>query len=219
MISSHQRKTQAGADCPGRLHCHNRCQNCSGDALSPLAGRRPRILSLGDTLFSCDWNLEIANYRCSPDTAAAEAGCCLWCHCHDLAQRSSFGLILYELITARAAFRKRVPMTRMGLDIVALEERPKIPDHVLSAARKLVGDCWRMDPAECSLFGNISSPLKAIKFKVMSRVNSTKVADFVRKFRTHQRNWSLGVRASSGMERSTRADLFDRYLLRLQKNE
>jgi hypothetical protein len=57
---------------------------------------------------------------------------------------------------------------------------PNIPKFVLPSARELITECWAEEPGDRPSFDDIVDRLKEMKFKVMRKVNSSKITAFVK---------------------------------------
>jgi serine/threonine protein kinase len=91
----------------------------------------------------------------------------------------SFGLILYELIIGRPVFPKCKNRSAAPMALREDNWRPDIPDDVNSAAATLIRDCLAVDYRVPLSFIKILRRLKKMQFKLMTGVNSAKIAEFV----------------------------------------
>ena len=71
----------------------------------------------------------------------------------------SFGVILYELVTGKLAFRNLSQM-QLCMHIAVLGKREEIPDTVTPFARDLIEQCWAQDPDARPSFDEICILLK-----------------------------------------------------------
>jgi serine/threonine protein kinase len=92
----------------------------------------------------------------------------------------SFGLILYELLTGQPGFPKELTLSETMCTVGVKHEMPDIPEFVLPSARELITDCWAGEPGDRPFFDEIVDQLKNMKFKVMRKVNSSKLWAFVK---------------------------------------
>jgi hypothetical protein len=93
----------------------------------------------------------------------------------------SFGLILYELLSGKRAFPTELTDLEIMFKVAVKNQLPDIPKFVLPSARKLITDCWAIDPGDRPSFDDIVDRLKEMKFKVMPNVNSSKLWVFVKR--------------------------------------
>jgi serine/threonine protein kinase len=93
----------------------------------------------------------------------------------------SFGLILYELLTGKAAFAETLTQLQIAWNVAIANNRPDIPEFVLPFARELIIDCWAIEPGDRPSFEEIVDRLVEMKFKVMPNVNPRKLFTFVNK--------------------------------------
>jgi serine/threonine protein kinase len=93
----------------------------------------------------------------------------------------AFGLILFEILTARPAFPESLNQLQIGYMVAVEGARPEVPNAVLPPARALIEDCWAAEPDDRPTFAEIVERLAEIDFRVAADVNSAKVAAFVKR--------------------------------------
>jgi serine/threonine protein kinase len=98
----------------------------------------------------------------------------------------SFGLILYELIIGRPVFLKGLSPYTVMMMLSEDDWRPDIPDDVNPAAATLMRDCLAVDYRVRPSFIKILRRLKKMQFKLMTGVNSAKIAEFVNTIEDHE---------------------------------
>jgi serine/threonine protein kinase len=93
----------------------------------------------------------------------------------------SFGLILYELVTGEPAFKKDLDREFIAAQVAVHDYRPEIPNSVLPGTRKLIEDCWEVEPEDRLSFEEIVEQLMKMNYKVVTKVSSWKLGRFVKK--------------------------------------
>jgi serine/threonine protein kinase len=95
---------------------------------------------------------------------------------HQASDVFAFGMILFEILTARPAFPEDCRLFQIAFMIAIEDARPEIPDFVHPLARGLIEDCWAANPDDRPTFAEIVDRLAWMEFKVTADVNSAKVA-------------------------------------------
>jgi hypothetical protein len=93
----------------------------------------------------------------------------------------SFGLILYELLVGQPVFDKELSKYYIARQMAVHNYRPEITEFLLPATSKLITDCWAIEPGERPSFEDIVDRLVDMKFKLIPKVNSAKLRQFVRR--------------------------------------
>jgi serine/threonine protein kinase len=101
-------------------------------------------------------------------------------HYSQMSDVFSFGLILYELLTGQPVFAKELTPEEIAFKVAVKHALPDIPEFVFPSARELITDCWAEEPGDRPCFEDIVDRLKEMKFKVMRKVNSWKISEFVK---------------------------------------
>jgi hypothetical protein len=156
-----------------------------------------RDLKPDNILLDWDWNVRIADFGHSISPAEPLHSSEIWNwpsvdfrylapECYDRhyfpeSDVFSFGLILYELLVGQPAFGKELTKECIAGRVFYRNFRPKIPKFVLPSTRKLITDCWAIDPGDRPSFEDVVDRLVEMKFKLIPKVNSVKLAQFVRK--------------------------------------
>jgi serine/threonine protein kinase len=91
----------------------------------------------------------------------------------------SFGLILYELIVGKPVFSRSMESQEITGSLVLRNYRPEIPNWVFPETAELIRDCWADNHRERLCFSGILDRLEEMRFKLIRRVNSSKLTDFV----------------------------------------
>jgi serine/threonine protein kinase len=157
-------------------------------------GVRHGDLSPDNILLDWDWTVRIAEFggSSSLDTPPLIRSDLLIPNsrylapeCHDGTFRYAsdvfaFGLILFEILTGRPAFREKDPL-QIAFAVAIDGARPEIPDFVLPHAQELITDCWEADPDDRPTFKEIVKRLAEMEWKVTATVDSVKVAKFVKR--------------------------------------
>lgn len=92
----------------------------------------------------------------------------------------SFGVMLYEIVTGKLAFRNLKPLQLMKH--VGLGKREPIPDSVTPFAKYLIEQCWEQDPEERPSFAEICELLKRKAHLLFSDSDLLRVVQFHVKF-------------------------------------
>jgi serine/threonine protein kinase len=100
----------------------------------------------------------------------------------------SFGLILYELIVGEPVFSKSLSQEKIAGMMVRDSWRLNIPTSVLPDPAELIRDCLAVNPLERLCFSGILDRLEEMRFKLLRRVNSSKLAAFVEKIEEWEAN-------------------------------
>jgi serine/threonine protein kinase len=96
----------------------------------------------------------------------------------------SFGLILYELIVGRAVFPRSMSGPEIMREVLSSDWEPDIPESLFPETKQLISDCLQIEVDERPSFDNIIDRLEGMKFKLTARVNSSKVAAFVKEIKS-----------------------------------
>jgi serine/threonine protein kinase len=165
-----------------------------------------RNLTPDNILLDWDWNVRIANFDCSTFTEKSlilpvgNANEIPRGDAHYLAPECydniddpandvfSFGLILYELIVGKPAFSKSATLNSIAGAIVLKNWRPDIPNSVSPETAELIQDCWAPKYRERLCFSGILDRLEEMRFKLIRRVNSSKLTAFVNKIQEWESN-------------------------------
>jgi serine/threonine protein kinase len=91
----------------------------------------------------------------------------------------SFGVILYELLVGEPAFSETLTPYQYIKHMAFEKTRPVIPMSVLPFMRELIDNCWSDDPDIRPSFESIFQCLEDHDFKLLQRVDSSKVCHFV----------------------------------------
>jgi TPR repeat protein len=156
-----------------------------------------RDLKPDKILLDWDWNVRIADFGHSTSPVERKNFCeirdwpsvdfrylapeCYDRQCYEESDVFSFGLILYELLVGKPVFPKELEKKCIAWKVCINNLRPEIPKFVLPSAKKMITDCWAIDPGERPSFEEIVNRLVEMKFRLMPKVNSVKLADFVKK--------------------------------------
>jgi serine/threonine protein kinase len=100
----------------------------------------------------------------------------------------SFGLILYELIVGKPVFPRSMTSQEISGALVLREYRPDIPKSVRPETAELICDCWAENHWERYCFDGILDRLEEMQFKLIPRVNSSKLVAFVKEIREWESN-------------------------------
>jgi serine/threonine protein kinase len=95
----------------------------------------------------------------------------------------SFGLILYELIVGKPVFPKSMGFREIMGKLILRKYRPEIPKWVLPVTAELIRDCLALNHRERLCFRGILDRLEEMRFKLIRRVNSSKLTDFVKEIK------------------------------------
>jgi serine/threonine protein kinase len=91
----------------------------------------------------------------------------------------SFGLIMYEPIVGKPVFPKSMTPNEIAWVIVMTNWEVEIPNHLLRETAELIRDCLGVSYLEWLCFGGIIDRLPQMGFKLIPRVNSSKLTAFV----------------------------------------
>jgi serine/threonine protein kinase len=163
-----------------------------------------RNLTPDNILLDWDWNVRIADFGCStfidksrvlPVTDKIPRGDAhyLGPECYDNIDDPandifSFGLILYELVVGKPAFSKDMNANEVAGVIVKENWQPDIPDSVLPETAELIQDCCAPNYRERLCFSGILDRLEEMRFKLIRRVNSSKLTAFVKEIQEWEAN-------------------------------
>jgi serine/threonine-protein kinase len=165
-----------------------------------------RNLTPDNVLLDWDWNVRIANFGRSisieetpispiTDTGRVPRGDAhyLGPECYDNIDDPandvfSFGLILCELVVGKPAFSKSMTLEEVAGAIILKDRRPDIPDSVFRETAELIRDCWAPNYRERLCFSGIFDRLEEMRFKLIRRVNSSKVTAFVKEIQAWESN-------------------------------
>jgi hypothetical protein len=100
----------------------------------------------------------------------------------------SFELIQYELVVGKAVFPKSLSQEAVVGMMVYNRWRVNIPNWVLPETAELICDCLGVNPCERLCFSGILDRLEEMRFKLIPRVNSSKLADFVNEIKEWEAN-------------------------------
>jgi serine/threonine protein kinase len=92
----------------------------------------------------------------------------------------SFGVILYEVIVGKPFFSRDMTSQQIMGAMVLRYYRPNIPNSILPETAELIRDCWAIDYSERPSFNDILDRLKEMRFKLLAKVNSSKLIAFVK---------------------------------------
>jgi serine/threonine protein kinase len=165
-----------------------------------------RNLTPDNILLDWDWNVRIADFGCSifndkshilPVRNANES---LRGDVHYLAPECynniddpasdvfSFGLILYELVVGKPAFSKSITPEEIAGAVVLRDWRPDIPNSVFPETAELIRDCCAPNYRERLCFSGILDRREEMQFKLIWRVNSSKLTAFVNEIQEWESN-------------------------------
>jgi serine/threonine protein kinase len=163
-----------------------------------------RDLKPDNILLDWDWNVRIADFghSTSPDTPSHHKTTGQWpsVKSHYLAPECyenhdclasdvfSFGLILFEVLAGRPAFSTDLTRYQIVHKVHIDKERPLIPEFIVPAVQKLIGECWASEPDDRPSFDEIVERLADMKFKVMANVNSSKLFGFVKRIDEYEKS-------------------------------
>jgi serine/threonine protein kinase len=103
----------------------------------------------------------------------------------------SFGLILYELIVGKPVFPRSMTSQEITGALVLRKYRPDIPKSVRPETAELIRDCWAINHWERLCFDGIVDRLEEMQFKLIRRVNSSKLTVFVNEIKDWEMSTSL----------------------------
>jgi serine/threonine protein kinase len=92
----------------------------------------------------------------------------------------SFGLILYELVVGKPVFSKGLTCEEIAGSLILGRWKLNIPNFVLPETKELISDCLACNYRERLCFSGILDRLEEMRFKIIPRVNSSKLTAFVR---------------------------------------
>jgi serine/threonine protein kinase len=160
-----------------------------------------RNLTPDNILLDWDWRVRIANFGISTFTNTViqpneiTHGDAHYCapECYKniddpVNDVFSFGLILYELVVGQPVFPGSMTPEKVVGAVVLRDSRPSIPDSVLPDTAELIQDCWAAKHSERLCFNGILDRLEKMQFKLIPRVNSSKLTAFVKGIKEWQTN-------------------------------
>jgi serine/threonine protein kinase len=156
-----------------------------------------RNLTPDNILLDWDWNVRIANFGRSisieetpvspiTDTVKVPLGDAHYLapECYDnigdpANDVFSVGLILYELIVGKPVLAKSMTQEKIVGLMIKKSWQVDIPDSIFSETAELIRDCLAANYRERLCFNGILDQLEGMRFKLIQRVNSSKVIAFV----------------------------------------
>jgi serine/threonine protein kinase len=163
-----------------------------------------RNLTPDNILLDWNWNVRIADFGCSTftDTSRISPGAgsggiprgdthYLAPECYDNVDDPandvfSFSLIVYELIVGKPAFSKGMNANEVAGVMVKEKWQLDIPDSVLPETAELIHDCCAPNYRERLCFSGILDRLEEMRFKLIRRVNSSKLTAFVKEIQEQE---------------------------------
>jgi hypothetical protein len=92
----------------------------------------------------------------------------------------SFGSVLYEIITRKPVFPRKLARLRVMIKLIALQ-LPEPPEDWTPTLADLLRRCWRVNPALRPTFDDIDLFLREVKFAILPGFGPDVVLDFVQK--------------------------------------
>jgi serine/threonine protein kinase len=165
-----------------------------------------RNLTPDNILLDWDWNVRIADFGCSTFNDKSRIlslrnangslrndayYCAPECYANiddPAIDVFVFGLILSELVVGKPAFPKSMKANEVAGAVVLRDWRPDIPNSVFPDTAELIQDCWAPNYRERLCFEGILERLEQMQFKLIRRVNSSKLTTFVKEIQEWESN-------------------------------
>jgi serine/threonine protein kinase len=110
----------------------------------------------------------------------------------------SFGSILYELLTGKAAFSCTESPASVIRQIIQEKVRPEIPEFLAPGVRDMIRDCCEQKPRDRPSFSDIQTQLAKMEFRIAPGICPDKVRKFVSA--VEQREKEIGIGKGAGMK-------------------
>jgi serine/threonine protein kinase len=100
----------------------------------------------------------------------------------------SFGLIVYELIVGKPVFAKSMTQEKVAGLMMKKSWEVDIPKSIFPETAELIRDCLATNYRERLCFNGVLDRLEEMRFKLISRVNSSKLTAFVKEMKEWESN-------------------------------